>query len=153
MVKIPKNIITPKQMESRAKFAAERAYQLERFSKFRNWKEIREWKAKATVGYRELANYYENKIGGKKKAEMYRQKADEYSTSTPFERQGNLEKLVGKTSPVLSILFFAAALVLVVFNLTGYAIGNAQEELRLIGLAFFLAGLVFAFLYLRKRNN
>lgn len=149
MAEKSKKIITPKQMESRAKFATERAYQLERFSKYRDWKEIREWKSKAIWAYKQLADYYSGKIGGKKKMEYYRQKAEEIAPT----QGGHLEKLVGKASPVLSIAFLAAALLLIVFNLTGYAVAGTSGSIKFLGIAFFLLGLVFASLYLKTRKD
>ena len=150
---MPKKILTPKQMESRARFAADRVRSLERMRYGGKEKDLNDWKMKAYESYMALAEYVGKKPFGKKKAEEYIEKAQLYTPISPLKKGMLLERLVRKTSPAFSIFFLAVALVLIIFNLTGYAIGGVQESLRFAGVISFLAGLIFAFLYLKSRND
>lgn len=55
-----------------------------------------------------------------------------------------------KLTSVLSVIFFSGALTLASFNMTGFAIQNAQYLTKWAGILFFVLGLVFAFIHVRE---
>ena len=64
----------------------------------------------------------------------------------------NRAEMLQKAAPASSIFFLASALILLTFNLTGYAINNTQNVTRWAGVACFLCGLVFAFIHARTKK-
>ena len=150
-----------KLRETNARAATKKAYQLERFSKHRDYKEINALKSRAYKGYMEIADEYfkkgknNNALGWYEKAlphaseskrEALKNRIDE------LEGRKSLGNLLRKHSSTFSIAFLVSALMLVSSNLTGFAVGEAQNLSRWAGVATFIIGLIFSFIYIRAKK-
>ncbi len=74
-----------------------------------------------------------------------------YETEIRAEESG-LPGVIGKLSPAFSIIFLASALILITFNLTGYAVGEAQNFTRWAGVICFVCGLIFSFIHVKTKK-
>ncbi len=77
------------------------------------------------------------------------------SSVMSYEVKYGRKNLEGKfVFPILSIVFLLSALIFTSFSLTGYSIvGLTQNNFRFIGTGLFIFGLVFAFLYFKKKEK
>lgn len=81
----------------------------------------------------------------------YEKKAREGLAAVHKSQQGGLEKQV---LSIMSIVSLLASLFFVSSNLTGFAVSNfTTNDLQWAGLCFFACGLVFVFLFLRKKYS
>ena len=69
-----------------------------------------------------------------------------------LDKGRTLGSLVKQFSPGMSIIFLAGALILVSFNLTGYAVGEAQNLTRWAGVVCFVCGLIFSFIHIKTKK-
>lgn len=132
--------------ESKGDYWAERVYKKERFINVPP-EELIENKRKAYKNYVEAAKIYAT-IGNIKKENEMRKEASRYASLKP----SRLEKRLGFATLTIGTLF--GALFFSVFSLTGYAVeGLNQNNSRWFGVALFVLGLIFSFLYLREKKK
>ena len=93
--------------------------------------------------------YKRKKIVGKLKLLGYNTSL--YQTEIKAEESG-FPGLVGRVSPAMAIIFLSIALILITFNVTGYAVGEAQNFTRWIGVACFVCGLIFTLIHIRAKK-
>lgn len=95
----------------------------------------------AQHGYEGALKYAPNKA--------YEEKAREKVHSIEIKKLGGIEK---KVLSIMAIGTLITSLFFVSSDLTGFAISNiSSDNLQWIGLCFFICGLVFSFLLLRKK--
>lgn len=73
------------------------------------------------------------------------------------KKLSSLEVIINKSKPKLttlslSIASFILALFFSVFNLTGNVIGSVKQDFSILGILFFILGLVFVFVYARSKR-
>lgn len=106
------------------------------------------------------ANRYIDYVGENSK------KALSKKLSSPGKQRKNVREALTGVTPLfkkrfkrkvfatLSVIFLLSALVFTSLSLTGYSIFElTQDNSRFMGTIFFICGLVFAFLYFKKRKN
>ena len=108
------------------------------------------------IGLYQQAKEYAQYKDVKERINRIIEKIEEKRESLKPQARKNLEKLLYKTKKVyvfLSIAFLISALFFISINLTGNVIAELiPPHFRIVGICFFVCGLIFAFIYLKNKK-
>ena len=155
-------LIQARRLENKGRIARENLYKEEKSRSegtLRNSHAMEKYRATAGSSYEDAAKLYEQLGGRRRRRDATR--CHNLSKNVSLSRRGKeinvresrgLLKKLRESAAAVSIFFLASALILLTFNLTGYAINQTQNITRWASVACFVCGLVFAFIHVRAKK-
>jgi len=78
---------------------------------------------------------------------------NDYGLAKKIRGEINKANLEGQVFAIVSIISLASALFFTSLNLSGYATGSLANDTSLMGIVLFVLGLVFAFIFFKKKKK
>jgi len=95
----------------------------------------------------------ENSLYPRKEKYAQKNASHDYGLAKRLREEIREQSLEAQIFGIIAIISLATSLFFTSFNLSGYATGSLSGDASILGIVLFVLGLVFAFVFFRKKNK